>query len=344
MDELTVVTRMRADLPPADLAGPELRLAAEISAPGTNGHKPRASHGHWYKFAAAVAAAAATATVVAVQAGHSRPDTATAVNPGRTAAAVPGPATTMEQLVAYAARTAAAEPAFDPRPHQWIYTQTLQAASSAGEGGMLFGRPDERATFAAWSRVDGKLVASYQDGKLVIRRSDVGVSAKNGTPALSMIGFPDTAYLYLDSLATDPAKLRAIIIANLKSQGSTADDVDIFNAIQALTENKVLSPRLYAGLYGVLAALPDVHFDRSVTDIAGRKALGLYTVQEGYLKDEIMINARTYAYMGEQYVALRAHTDRGTDGIRHIKKGQILGWSALLKSGIVNRPGQVPGD
>jgi len=104
----------------------------------------------------------------------------------------------------------------------------------------------------------------------------------------------------------------------------------------------VVSPQLYAGFYGVLASLPNVRFDRSVADIAGRKALGLYTVQEGYLKDEIMINSTTYAYMGEQYVALRAHTDVGTDGTEHIKKGQILGWSALLDYGIVNNPGQLP--
>jgi hypothetical protein len=65
-------------------------------------------------------------------------------------------------------------------------------------------------------------------------------------------------------------------------------------------------------------------------------------VQEGYLKEEIVINPRTYAYMGYQDVAVRAHTSVGTDMTSHFHKGQVLGWEARLESGIVQRPGQLP--
>ncbi len=57
-------------------------------------------------------------------------------------------------------------------------------------------------------------------------------------------------------------------------------------------QNVVLPPTLLAGLYGVLARDPAVHFDRSVTGLAGRVGVGFYTVQEGFLKEEIVINPR----------------------------------------------------
>jgi hypothetical protein len=113
-------------------------------------------------------------------------------------------------------------------------------------------------------------------------------------------------------------------------------------AIEALMQNVVLPPRLLAGLYGVLARDPAVHFDRSVSDIAGRTGAGFYTVQEDYLKEEIVINPRTYAYMGYQDVAVRAHTSVGTDMTSHFHKGQVLGWEARLASRIVQRAGQLP--
>jgi hypothetical protein len=65
-------------------------------------------------------------------------------------------------------------------------------------------------------------------------------------------------------------------------------------------------------------------------------------VQEGYLKEEIVIHPRTYAYMRYQDVAVRAHTSVGTDMTSHFHKGQVLGWEVRLASGIVQRAGQLP--
>jgi hypothetical protein len=46
--------------------------------------------------------------------------------------------------------------------------------------------------------------------------------------------------------------------------------------------------------------------------------------------------------MGDEWIAVRAHTSVATDGTRYIKKGQVLGWEALLASAIVRHPGQIP--
>jgi hypothetical protein len=286
--------------------------------------------------------------------GHDQPAhrTTTATGspkPPTAPARVPGPAATAAQLVAYATLAAAAGPRFDPQPHQWIYTKVLQASSSAGGGGYLFGPPNERVTVTSWQRVDGLEVAYLEHGKLVISPSNLPRPAHGKVTYLvpAPLGWPSATYPYLDSLPTNPAHLMAIIKANLKAEPDPigADgqgNEGVFNAIQALMENVVLPPRLLAGLYGVLARDPAVRFDRSVTDLAGQTGAGFYTVQEGYLKEEIVINPRTYAYMGYQDVAIRAHTSVGTDMTAHFHKGQVLGWEARLASGIVQRAGQLP--
>jgi hypothetical protein len=364
MDELTLVARLRQDLPAGiDLAGPERRLAAEISAATAAGGQAhtarearmretsrlgqiRGKRRHGGRVVVAALAAAAVAAAAAVYAVHSQP-----APPGPVPAAgsqaglipvtgAPRPAATAAQLVAYATRAAAAAPAFDPKPHDWIYTKTLAATSSAGEGGLLFGPPDGKAVTQSWARVDGRELAYLQHGKLV-----VGPGA--GEPG----GWPDSGYRYLDSLPSRPAELTAVIEANLKAQHDVAGsgDIGVFNAIQALMENKVLPLRLRAALYAVLASDPAVHFDPRVTDFAGQAGVAFYTRQEGYLKVEIVINPRTYAYLGDRYVAYRARNLPAviSNGVPsgpylHIRKGQVTGEEAVLQSGIVPRAGQVP--
>lgn len=284
-----------------------------------------------------VAAAGVIAVAAAIVVGQSQPAhlTAKADSPNPPGIASPAPAVSAAQLVAYAARAAAAAPALRPGPHQWIYFKRLLAGSSAGAGGMLQGPPNERVMTQIWIRVDGRQLASFSRGKLVVVRWN----GQDATPG----GWPSASYQYLGSLPADPARLKAVIAANLKAQNFVAGQGNqgIFSAIEDLMDNVVLPPRLRASLYGILAALPGVHFDRSVTDIAGRHGLGLYVIQ-GYLKDEIVINPKTYGYMGDQTVAVKAHTTTGTDGTLHVRKGQILGWTAVLSSGIVQHPGQIP--
>jgi hypothetical protein len=238
-------------------------------------------------------------------------------------------------------------PVFDPAPHQWVYTKTLQASSTAGAGGYLFGPPNRRVVQKMWLRVDGQKAATLQDGKLVYQSNLPRPVRGKASPLPVPLGWRSASYPYLESLPTDPASLTALIKATLKAEPNPlgADghgNVGVFNAIQALMENVVLPPRLLAGLYGVLATDPAVHFDRSVTDLDHRTGVAFYTIQEGYLKEEIVINPRSYAYMGYQDIAIRAHTPVGLDRTPRIRAGQVLGWQALLESAIVSRPGQLP--
>lgn len=295
--------------------------------------------------AGVVAAAAAVALVAAgVVVLHRRAMPPVAGHPaGGHSLGIPDSAA---QLVDYATRTAAAGPAFHPRPHQWIYTDVLRATSSAGAGGYLFGPPDGRLTQKIWTRVDFQEYAYYRNGRLVIAASNLPRSARTGRAVEPVpFGWPSVSYAYLNSLPASPVRLLAVIKANLRAEpdpigAEGRGDVGIFNAVQDLLRGAVLPPRLLAALYGVLALDPAVHFERSVTDLAGRTGVGFSTVQEGYLEDEIVINPRTYAYMGYLDVAIKAHSSAGLDPTEHFHPGQVLGWQALLASGIVDRPGQ----
>jgi hypothetical protein len=350
MNELAELSRLRDGTPAADLDKARTSLHAQIATASIalqSGHgaagRPRRARQHrpglWRAIlitGTAVAALAGFILAGHLGAGPSRPAANEPVHHG----AVPhGVARTAAQLVDYATKAAAAGPAFHPRPHQWIYMRELVATSTAGQTGYLHGPPNRRTTTQTWMRVDGRAQAFLQHGKLIINK------LPPGSPMVEPAGWPSGHYSYYLSLPTSPAKLKAVILANIKAQHYVLGpgNVGVFNAVQALLRNVVLPPRLRAGLYGVLAGLADVRFDRHVRDLAGQRGVGLYTIQDRYLKDEIVINPRTYAYMGTLDVAVRAHTSTGLDGTLHVHKGQVLGWSALVRSGIVNRAGQYPG-
>jgi hypothetical protein len=341
MDELTLVARLRHDIPAGtDLTGPERRLAAEIraaSAPSAAHSRPRTIRRYGRRLAIAGTLAAALAITIPIAA--SQP----AGRGPRTGAGPAAPiaglaATNAAELVAYATRAAAAAPAFDPKPHQWIYTKQMVALAGK-DGTTLIGPPYKLVTFQGWTRADYRLEAAIKHGRLMISQCACRGGFIGGWP----FGFP-IDYPYLDSLPASPAKLKAVIAANIarRSMGMSGGDIGIFDAIKALMGNAVLPARLDATFYRLLATLRGVHFDGSATDIAGRHEVGFYAIENGYRKMEIVINPTTYAYVGEKEVAIKSHTDVATDRTLHFRKGELLDWTGLLQAGVVQHAGQLP--
>jgi hypothetical protein len=350
MDDLTLVARLRDDLPAgADLTGPQRRLAAEIAtavaAPAASGAPAAPGRpGRQYRRPLVVAGTIAAAAAVAVAVVQAQPATPAgrtsgqAVRPGPPVPSVPRPAATAAELVAYATRAAAVRPAFNPKPHQWIYRRELYPRLSQPQA-LPIGPPYQLLKFQHWTRVDDQLQASIRDGKLVVDNPGNQGAELGGWPG---IGIPAN-YAYLDSLPASSPKLKRIIAANNHvSPRTVRGGRTIFDAIRALMDNDVLSPRLNATLYGVLATLPGVRFDRSVTDLAGRHDLAFTVIENGWAKSEILISPTTYAYLGQQLTANRAYTSVASDGTQHYRKGQLLGWQAVLAAGIVQHAGQVP--
>lgn len=234
-----------------------------------------------------------------------------------------GLATSAVELVDYAARAAALSPKFVPSPHYWMYRDLIQKIGQ------------RRNREVTWWEVNFHHMFVLLGGKLTPEGSS------SGTCGAQLSGWPgciDTVYRYLAKLPVNPDALRRIILANNRSDPTAA-----FNAIEYLMLDYPLPARFQAELYAVLTGLRGVRFDQSAKDFAGRRGIGLYIIENGFLKREVIINPRTYAYMGSLWVAVKAHTEHGTSpAVVRLHKGSVVAWNAILSSGIVRRAGQLP--
>jgi len=376
MDELTLVVRLRDNYPAGiDLREPERRLAAEISAASTmipedfsrmapkilrdhevpaRGRRRTRSASSGRRFGpklvavGAVAAVVAAATVIALQNVPAHPGAKPGASPGTSADAAG------LRLASYASKAAASEPAW--QPNQWIYSDVLN--STAGPS-----KPDGTSdSIITWTQVDNHQFAYYGNGgsasgKLVIQNEVPFLGQK--TEVLGHLVTNGDLYSYLQSLPTTPAALRAVIVHNMEQlppevkkgpalfgEPAITGNYGVWYLIQETLDGTILPPKLLAAVYGILATDPAVHFVKSVTDNVGQTGVGFYAM-EGVWKYEIMINPSTYAYMGVNSVAVASWSRHWTrDGVTHtgitVKKGEDKGWTDLVASGIVQRPGQRP--
>lgn len=382
MNELELIAKLRDEVPLSTSTDTELAVLEMIRTEVRNaaagrrtepaGNSRRASArrsarraGAWHPRMAlagglAVAVFAGTAIGIQVSRGGGHPALGSSQEiswSGRAAASWPstpgyGTARTEAQLIDYVTRVAAAAPGHAPKPHDWVVVKLEQARSSKGGGGFMWGPPDERQTTLHWVRVDGceatssvVLPPGLSPATTLTRKLTIEPTMNCGESDLA--GWKSYSYQYLNSLPTDPGALESVILANNPPGGYIPTRTDaIFEAIANLLEDgqpigAVIPPKLSAALYRILQQLPGVHFEND-TDLAGRQGFGFYKVTEGYIKEELVIDPATYRYMGYKDVAITNHTDHATDGTWYIKKGQVLGWEALLGSAVVQHPGQLP--
>jgi hypothetical protein len=245
-----------------------------------------------------------------------------------------GPVADAADFADRAAAQAATEPAWTIRPDQWSYVKNLLASSSKGNGGALFGPPDRRMTSEHWSSADGKKAAFFVNGKLEVTQQ----------PEVT----PRSDYPFLLALPTDPVALRNFVFEQVRAEspGRRPNEDDLaaraFQVIEVWMRGLALPPAIRAALYGVVAKLPGVKYEAKAADLAGRKGVTLYRIEEGYLRREIMVDPVTYEYLGFRSIAIKNHVSKGLDRDLHSKKGQILGWGALLKTATVDKAGQRP--
>ncbi len=377
MNELEQLARLRDEVPLESSRRMEDAVLAQIATPGqppASRTRAGARGAHparrWMPrpvIAGALALAVGAGTAIGIGVTRSSPQHPAASQviawSGRPTAPWPGgqPSygrpSTGAQLVDYATRAAMAAPGRAPKSDEWVVTRVEEASSSGGDGGYMFGPPDERQVYLQWHRGDGcastqalAFPASLAPTRTVsgkVAASSRLVPARGQGCAASLFGWKSVSYAYLSSLPTDPAALEKVIVRSeppgglIPTQGAA-----VFDAIQRLLadgqpEGVVVPPKLEAAFYRLLLQLPGVHFE-AATDLAGRSGLGFWVVAEGYLKEEIVIDPDTYQYLGDKSVAIKDNATTGTDGTRQIKAGHVTGWEALLGSAIVQRPGQLP--
>jgi hypothetical protein len=109
--------------------------------------------------------------------------------------------------------------------------------------------------------------------------------------------------------------------------------------LSAILRDHVLPPKQEAALFRAIKQIPGVTLAGKV-DAAGRPAIALGRTTEGWLREELLLDPTTYAYLGERSIAIKDHILKGGDGTAKVKKGTLQLQSVRLAARIVDKPGQ----
>jgi len=313
MDEMKLIERFRADVPPADAqAGATARTALmEAMSPRQSGRRRTVRRRRTWAMASGavgVALVVALAAPALLPGGH---ETSAAAKTLRKAAVV-----------------AAKQPRQAIEPGQYVYTRTGAAWESCdGEGCVL-----EDVVRETWIGPDGS-------GRINETRG--GTHWDETFPA-GGLHFED-----LSKLPTDVDALRSYI----EERASKADpptDYEMFVVIGDLLRETYASPELRAALYEIAATLPRVELLGETTDEAGRPGIGVGYTYLG-VRHELIFDPDTSAILGEREVqvdppVVEASPGPGVgvnrDGVDD--PGTLLGWAVNLRSGIVDSVNERP--
>ncbi|MGI8331043.1 CU044_5270 family protein [Actinomadura scrupuli] len=241
-----------------------------------------------------------------------------------------GPVANAAQALDRAATAAEARTFTPPRPDQWTYLENRETSPSGGPGGVATGGPLKTRVSRQWRRADGKRSAWIEKGRLQIQDEPGRLT-------------PPADYPTLAALPTDPAALLKWVDKEMGGLGGDAPEGHHAMAYTLLTtvlRNSVLPPAVEAAIYRAMKQIPGVTLVPRAVDVAGRPALALGRVQEGWLSEEVLLDRTTYTYLGERSIAIKQHTSKGLDGSWTVKKGTVQLFAARIKAGIVDKAGQ----
>ncbi|GAA2162958.1 CU044_5270 family protein [Actinomadura napierensis] len=332
MDEMTRLRELRSATPPITPDAAEAarnRLLAEAGAPAVR-PRPFWARPAWRAgTVAAVAAVAAGATAVAMIGGSGGGSGAPA---NRIA-----PVANVEELGTRAAK--AAETGTAAAPGQWTYIKTMEAGTIYGSTRIT----GKRTTTEQWVRYDGKAHDVQRGGRTVRMPAD---------PEWTNVG----------RYSTDPD----VLIGQLENKSLfkqpppfaapwPGPDTAAFLLVRGLMDYTAPPPKLQAALYQVLPRLKGVTLERDVADASGRRGIAFaLAVNDGGQREEIILNPRTYVYMGHRTVSLKPQVefpDKG-QGARldnwrpkpsgTAPAGTVTGLSAQLVKATVAKNGERP--
>lgn len=247
-----------------------------------------------------------------------------------------GPVANAAEALDRAAQAAEAQHFTAPRPDQWLYTEE-KVTNSAKPAGFSVGPPYVTRTLRHWDRADGKGAATaIGNGRIKYFDQMPG-------------GWPPRDYPSLAALPTQPT---ALLNWTYQQAAGTANGSDAersalaFTTLTVILRTSVLPPKVEAAIFRTLKTLPGVTLVRNAADVAGRPALALAIVVDDWTHDEVLLDRKSYAYMGQRSITIKDRTmpadDRGTGKTIVVKKGTIQVLTVRLADGVVDRPGQHP--
>jgi hypothetical protein len=190
------------------------------------------------------------------------------------------------------AATAAGRGNVAPRPDQFIFSERRAVDWTT------HGRPAAPGRY--WASVDGSRPNVVEDTDKLGHRDRILVSP-NTDPSLG-----NPTYTFLTTLPTDPAALRAVLVAGVNGVAGTGKgkvpdkDQYMFETIGTLLQTSVLPPRLAGTLYRLASQIHGVRLERDAVDAVGRHGIGAVrfsAATPGY-GQEWIFNPRTFGLIG----------------------------------------------
>ncbi|MFF8512864.1 CU044_5270 family protein [Streptomyces sp. NPDC015492] len=228
------------------------------------------------------------------------------------------------QLLDRIATVAAAKPAPTVRDDQYTYVESLTASLVTIADG-----PNPRSFL---EKPHMRQIWYSADGSRPGRLDQKGESDELPPAGSGYLNGP--TYRYLESLPTDPDALLRKIYADTQGAGPSPDEEAFITIGDALRE-QVAPPQVSAALYKAAAKIPGVSVVPDAVDAAGRQGIGVAFLRSSGERTEWIFNKKTLDFLGERSVMAK-----DTDWA---KKGQVTSSAAVLRSGIVDKPGQHPG-
>ncbi|GAB3960718.1 hypothetical protein GCM10029978_010820 [Actinoallomurus acanthiterrae] len=216
------------------------------------------------------------------------------------------------ELARQAETRSRSEPVVTVRPHQWSYVKT-----------MMRDRDGERPVTESWIRMDGKRAP--------------GVHRLPAPSAMVLAELPDRPDAALARLYTEVDRLKKLPPdrdrATVYESGiaNAPRDRAVFRLAELLLQDYYVPPRVQATLYGALSRVPGVGVLPDAMDAADRHGVAL-SVVAGALRTELILDRRTYRYLGTRDVFIGDGTARPT-------RPRTLFWTAQLSAALVERSG-----
>ncbi|MEV4758207.1 CU044_5270 family protein [Micromonospora sp. NPDC049559] len=345
MDDLDLLRDLRADLTPpsrAELLPARGQLLRAIAGDAADSHRaaPRRPLSSGWRLAlpAGLALALAAALVVGVR-GQDQRDLPVRPGPGATAIAEASPAESdAARLLRNAALAAEHQQLLTVRPDQFVFVESIE--ESTPESFTCDGKPDQsdcetiRGPRTRYLRQIWQSAGGVDPG-LLRERQESGTGGWSET-RLDDCAMPGSAPncrprpAYLDDLPTDPDAMLAYLTRGEPAKWSP--DSDLFTRAGDLIGENYLPPASLTALFQALAKVQGITVSHNAVDAAGRH--GVSVGVDGAIRNELIFDPATYAYLGRRAVVLR-------DG-NGLKRGTVDGQSARLRVAIVGEPGQLP--
>lgn len=311
MDEMTLLRDLRAGIPQPDRG----RLAAGrrnlLKAARGQDEARRARSG---RRLAAVGSAAAIGAVAVVsgQIGTKGEE------PGFVPVARPAYITqpgSAAQFLEQAADAIARRPVPAPRQDRWVYVKEAEANATDQEHRGVRERE-------SWTR--------YADPALEQGRAGDDHS-------------PREQYRFLAGLPHDVNAVKAKARAFCPGDGHESRTQHEFRALKVLARSYPAPPEGLATVYRALATLPGIKAARA-TDVLGRDAIAIFLPGNGQgdLREEFLIDPRTYVYTGSRWIAQSDRKDPRANAGDRWRKGDVIIDDSVKDVALVARRNERP--